>query len=152
MEEIVYEFIDYKIKKIENELNFLSKSYVFLLMSSIEEDILFLKELGSCYADVLVDHMEFVSTKIENYFHMLDVQKMKEEIHNRIVQLTVDIEVDCDYSLNPVVQLDSFIREKDDIALEMKVFDKFGANEEEMNELKYLFGGISMSLERLISI
>ena len=83
---------------------------------------------------------------------VLDVQKMKEEIHNRIVQLTVDIEVDCDYSLNPVVQLDSFIREKDDIALEMKVFDKFGANEEEMNELKYLFGGISMSLERLISI
>jgi hypothetical protein len=152
MEEIVYDFIDYKIKKIENELNVLDKSYVFLLKASIDEDILFLKELGSYYADVLVDHMEFVSIKIENYFHMLDVQKMREEIHNRIVQLTVDIEVDCDYSTNPVVNLESFFREKDAIALEMKVLDKFGANEEEMNELKYLFGGISMSLERLISI
>jgi hypothetical protein len=31
----------------------------------------------------------------------------------------------------------------------MKVLDKFGANKEEMDELKNLFDGIHMSLERL---
>ena len=152
MEEIVYEFIDYKIKKIENELSLLSKSSVFFLLTSIKQDILFLKKLGSCYSDILVDYMEFVSTKVDNYYHMLDVQKMREEIHNRIVQLTVDIEAECDYSTNyNIDQIESFIREKDSIELDMKVLYKFGANEGEINELKYLFDGISMSMERLNS-
>lgn len=154
MEEIIYKFIDYKIRKIENELSILSKNFVFLLMSSINQDILLLKELHSYYADVLVDRMEFVYTKAENYFHMLEVQKTKEEIHNRIVQLTVDIESECDFFSNSSIysissKLESFLQEKDRINKEMKVLDKFGANKREIDELKYLFDGISMSLERL---
>jgi hypothetical protein len=154
-EEIIYDFADYKIKKLENELSFLSKSQVFLLKDSIEKNILLLKELGSSYYDVLSDHMELISTKIDNYFHMLDVQKMREEINNRIVQLTVDIECESDGWSGEThqihIKLESFIREKFSIDSEMKVLEKFGANENEMNELKYLFDGISLSLERFVS-
>lgn len=154
MEEIIYKFIDYKIRKIENELSMLSSNFVFMLMGSINQDILLLKELRSYYADVLVDRMEFVSTKVDNYFHMLEVQKMKEDIHNRIVQLTVDIENECDFFSNSSLssissKLESFVQEKGSINQEMKVLDKFGANKREMDELKYLFDGISVSLERL---
>jgi hypothetical protein len=152
MEEIIYKFIDYKIRKIENELSVLSKNFVFLLLSSINQDILLLKELRSYYVDVLVDRMEFISTKVDNYFHMLEVQKMKEEIHNRIVQLTVEIESECDCSSKIEKSgMESFIQEKELINQEIKVLDKFGANKREIDDLKYLFEGISMSLERLNS-
>lgn len=151
MEEIIYKFIDYKIRKIENELSILSTNFVFMLMGSINQDILLLKELRSYYDDVLVDRMEFVSTKVYNYFHMIEVQKMKEEIHNRIVQLIVDIESECDFFSNTSIssKLESFVEEKGSIKQEMKVLDKFGANKGEMDELNYLFDGISVSLERL---